>query len=88
MHGKYHRQSDVKQSTSPNRINNYIIKHDEAKKIIAVDYRNLPQSTRKEKKYYEIARKRDHRQKKRQLYNLLDCISRGETPANKWMAIC
>lgn len=88
MHGKYHRQSDVKQSTSPNRIINYIIKHDEAKKIIAVDYRNLPQSTRKEKKYYEIARKRDHRQKKRQLYNLLDCISRGETPANKWMAIC
>ena len=66
----------------------YIIKHDEAKKIIADDYRKLPQNTRKEKKYYEIARKRDHRQKRRQLYNLLDCISRGETPANKWVAIC
>ena len=70
------------------RLGKYIIKHDEAKKIIADDYRKLPQNTRKEKKYYEIARKRDHRQKRRQLYNLLDCISRGETPANKWVAIC
>ena len=51
-------------------------------------HHQLPQNTRKEKKYYEIARKRDHRQKRRQLYNLLDCISRGETPANKWVAIC
>ena len=88
MHGKYHHQVDVKLSTSPNSIIPYIIKHDEAKKIIADDYRKLPQNTRKEKKYYEIARKRDHRQKRRQLYNLLDCISRGETPANKWVAIC
>ena len=87
-HGKYHHQVDVKLSTSPNSIIQYIIKHDEAKKIIADDYRKLPQNTRKEKKYYEIARKRDHRQKRRQLYNLLDCISRGETPANKWVAIC
>ena len=88
MHGKYHHQVDVKLSTSPNSIIQYIIKHDEAKKIIAIDYRKLPQNTRKEKKYYEIARKRDNRQKRRQLYNLLDCISRGETLANKWVAIC
>lgn len=88
MHGKYHHQSDVKLSASPNSIIQYIVKHDEAKKIIADDYRKLPQKTRREKKYYEIARKRDHRQKRRQLYNLLDCISRGETPANKWVAIC
>ena len=88
MHGKYHHQADVKLSTSPNSIITYIIKHDEAKKIIAVDYRNLPQNSRKEKKYYNIAKKRDHRQKRRQLSNLLDCISRGETPANKWVAIC
>ena len=58
------------------------------KKIIEVDYRNLPQKTRKEKKYYEKARMRDGRRRKRQLYNLLDCISRGETPANKWVSIC
>ena len=87
-HGRFHHQSDVKLSTSPNRIIQYIIKHDEAKKIIADDYRKLPQSSRKEKKYYEIARRRDQRQKRRQLYSLLDCISRGETPANKWVAIC
>ena len=88
MHGKYHHQADVKLSTSPNSIITYIIKHDEAKKIIAVDYRNLPQNSKKEKKYYNMAKKRDHRQKRRQLSNLLDCISRGETPANKWVAIC
>ena len=64
---KHHRQSDVKQFTSPNSIIQYIIKHDEAKKIIAIDYRNLPRNTKKEKKYYEIARKRDHRQKHRRL---------------------
>ena len=87
-HGKFHHQSDVKLSTSPNRIIQYIIKHDEAKKIIADDYRKLPQKSRKEKKYYEIARRTDHRQKRRQLYDLLDSISRGETPANKWVAIC
>ena len=88
MHGRYHPQKDVKMSAAPNSIIQYIIKHDEAKKIIEVDYRNLPQKTRKEKKYYEKARMRDGRRKKRQLYNLLDCISRGETPANKWVSIC
>ena len=40
------------------------------------------------KKYYEKARMRDGRRRKRQLCNLLDCISRGETPANKWVSIC
>ena len=88
MRGKYHQQKDVKFSTSPNSIIHYIIKHDEAKKIIEDDYRKLPRSTRKEKKYYEKARNRDGRRKKRQLYSLLDCISRGETPAYKWVSIC
>ena len=88
MHGRYHQQKDVKLSASPNSIIHYIVKHDEAKKIIEVDYRKLPQNTRKEKKYYEKARNREGRRKKRQLYNLLDCISRGETPAYKWVSIC
>ena len=88
MHGRYHQQKDVKLSASPNSILHYIVKHDEAMKIIEVDYRKLPQNTRKEKKYYEKARNREGRRKKRQLYNLLDCISRGETPAYKWVSIC
>ncbi len=87
MHGKYHHQKDVKPTASPGSIIQYIIKHDEAKKIIADDYRKLPQNTRREKKYYQIARNRNERQKRRQLYGLLDCISRGETPASKWVSI-
>lgn len=88
MHGKYHQQKDVKPTASPNSIIQYIIKHDEAKKIIAEDYRKLPQNTKREKKYYKIARNRNERQKRRQLYGLLDCISRGEMPAAKWVSIC
>ena len=88
MHGRYHLQRDVKISAAPNSIIRYIVKHDEAKKIIAVDYRKLPQKTRREKKYYEKARNRDGRRKRRQLCDLLDCISRGETPAYKWVPIC
>lgn len=87
IHGKYHHQKDVKPTASPGSIIQYIIKHDEAKKIIADDYRKLPQNTRREKKYYQIARNRNERQKRRQLYGLLDCISRGETPASKWVSI-
>ena len=87
MHGKYHHQKDVKPTASPGSIIQYIIKHDEAKKIIADDYRKLPQNSRREKKYYQIARNRNERQKRRQLYGLLDCISRGETPASKWVSI-
>ena len=88
IHGAFHRQSDLNPSASPNQILRYIIKHDEAKKIIADDYRKLPQKSRREKKYYEIAKRRDRRQKGRRLNMLLDSLSRGETPESKWVSIC
>lgn len=88
IRGTFHRQNDVKPSSSPNQLIRYILKHDEAMKIIADDYRKLPQHTRKEKKYYEIAKRRDRRQKGRRVNRLLDSLSRGETPASKWVSIC
>ena len=87
IHSTFHRQNDVRPSSSPNQLIRYILKHDEAMKIIADDYRKLPQNTRKEKKYYEIAKRRDRRQKGRRVNMLLDSLSRGETPASKWVSI-
>ena len=87
IHGAYHRQSDVQPASSPLTLINYITKHDKAKKIIAVDYRKLPKGTQREKEYYRRAKKKDERKKKKRVYELLDCVSRGETPASMWVSL-
>ncbi|MDO4961491.1 MAG: hypothetical protein Q4E57_06525 [Eubacteriales bacterium] len=57
----YHRQMDSFKHHSILAACQYIIKHDAAKKIIAMDYRKLPQRTRKEKKYYKKAERKERR---------------------------
>ena len=39
----------------------YIVKHDAAKKVEQIDYKNLPQRTKKQKKYYRQAENRARR---------------------------
>lgn len=61
-YGNFHRQHDAKQTDSLMKLIYYVINHDKAKKIIAEDYRKLPQRTRRERKYYRIARNRNRKQ--------------------------
>lgn len=56
--GLFHRQGDVPATYSLDKIVNYIIAHDRAKEIITEDYRKLPRQTKKQKKYYAKAQKR------------------------------
>lgn len=66
----YHVQADVSGKQSPYKHIQYIVKHDEAKKIERVDYKNLPQKTKKQKKYYRQAENRAKRNSVRRVLDL------------------
>ena len=71
----YHRQRD--HFAFPNLISaaKYIIQHDEAKKIISTrGYRNLPHSTKKQKKYYNQAERRTRCEESRRIMDLFKLI--------------
>lgn len=56
----YHRQGDAPIHHSVLETCRYIVKHDEAKKILSMgSYRDLPRSTGKQKQYYYSARKKE-----------------------------
>ena len=74
----YHVQADVPKNQSPYKHLKYIVKHDEAKKIEAVDYRNLPQKTKQEKKYYRQAQNRDKRKSVDRVLNLFSQLEEKE----------
>ena len=69
-HGEFHRQSDVKLTTSLDKIVNYIVSHDKAKVTIMDDYRKLPRNTKKQKKYYQAAARKKSKQDKRRVFDL------------------
>ena len=63
--GMYHRQTDVKPTNSLHQLINYITEHDKAKLIIMDDYRKLPKTTARQRKYYRQAeRKAKSRERK------------------------
>lgn len=64
----YHIQKDVPQKNSPYKHLQYIVKHDVAKKIEQINYKNLPQNTKREKKYYRQAKNRHRRQSVSNVY--------------------
>lgn len=76
--GRFHRQTDVKATGSMENIVNYIVAHDRAKVIIMDDYRKLPKSSKKQKKYFEAAKKRDKRKAARRVDNLFAMIEQQE----------
>ena len=66
----YHVQGDVPRHQSPYKHIQYIVKHDEAKKVEQIDYKNLPQRTKKQKKYYRQAENRAKRKSVRRVLDL------------------
>ena len=54
----YHRQTDVKPTNSLHQLINYITEHDKAKLIIMDDYRKLPKTTARQRKYYRQAERK------------------------------
>lgn len=75
--GAYHRQRDVPFSKSIERYLVYISKHDAARKIEMIDYRLLPNRTKKEKRYFASARARSNRRSQRRLDELFAMIEQG-----------
>lgn len=72
----YHVQADVSGKQSPYKHIQYIAKHDEAKKIEQVDYKKLPQRTKKQKKYYRQA---ENRAKRKSVRRVLDLFAELES---------
>lgn len=75
IHGSFHRQQDVKGTHSLEKILNYVKEHDKAKVIMDEDWRKLPTRTKKQKKYYKAAERRD---KKRQVRNVFSLFAQLE----------
>lgn len=67
----YHVQKDVPRNQSPLKHLQYIAKHDAAKKIERIDYRKLPQKTKKQKKYYRQAKNRAIRKSANRVIEIL-----------------
>lgn len=75
-HEAFHRQSDVKPTYSLNEILTYVEKHDKAMRIIADDYRKLPQQTKQQKKYYRQAKRRSERMQVRRVFDIFAALER------------
>ncbi len=85
--GKYHRQRDIKETESLERLMSYISKHDKAKAVIMDDYKKLPQTTKAQKKYYRQAKNRAHRSAVRRVDYLFSLLESND-PGLKQMAFC
>lgn len=85
--GDFHRQKDLKATYSLIEIINYVVEHDKAKAIIAVDYRKLPKQTKKQKLYYKQAANRIKRQSMRRVDSIFDMLEK-KTPGFKELAFC
>lgn len=72
--GQFHRQKDCAPATSLNKIIFYIAKHDKAKQIIKDDYKKLPKSTKRERKYYNHAKQKMKKRESRDKMYRLDQI--------------
>ena len=72
--GRFHRQTELKLTDSFVKVINFIIEHDKAKHIIMDDYRKLPRHTKKQKKYYRYAEKREKQRAMKRLDELFEQI--------------
>ena len=75
----YHVQMDVPVNQTPYKHLQYIVKHDMAKKVEQINYKNLPQRTKKQKKYYRQAENRARRNSVKRVFNLFaELEAKGE----------
>lgn len=72
--GGYHRQWDVETAKSIMDYLQYIQKHDTYKPIMLSDYHQLPRDSKEQKKYYNVARRRDKRRSARRVDMLFAMI--------------
>lgn len=76
--GKYHRQADLGVTKSLGRVIKYIVDHDRAKAIMQDDYRNLPQTTKRQKMYYNRVKKKEKDKSIRRTDYLLQQLENGD----------
>jgi len=76
--GAYHRQADMAYSGNIMKYLNYIQKHDDFKKKMPEDIRQMPTSTKKQKAHYKSAVRREERKAAKRLDSLFLMIERKE----------
>ena len=74
----YHVQRDVVKNQSPYNHLEYIVRHDEAKKLMQISYKKLPKVTKQQKKYYRQAENREKRNSIRRVWNLFAELEAGK----------
>ena len=74
----YHVQRDVAKNQSPYNHLEYILRHDEAKKLMQVSYKKLPKVTKQQKKYYRQAENREKRNSIKRVWNLFAKLEEGK----------
>lgn len=84
IQGEFHRQSDVKATESMEKIVEYITAHDRAKVIIMDDYRKLPKNSKKQKKYYKAAERRERRNSLRRLDSIFLALEQSQEEMKKY----
>lgn len=72
MRRMFHRQTDMQPTSSVAKIAVYIQKHDENYKRTDGDYHKMPRTSKKQKKYYQQAKKRARNKSVRNVYKILD----------------
>lgn len=85
--GAFHRQLDVKATESMEKIVDYIVAHDRAKITIMDDYRKLPRRTKKQRKYYKAAERREKKKAIRRLDSLFASIEQSNAGMKQY-SIC
>ena len=74
----YHVQRDVAKNQSPYYHLEYILRHDEAKKLMQVSYKKLPKVTKQQKKYYRQAENREKRNSIKRVWKLFAELESGK----------
>lgn len=83
----YHCQSDVKATSSFEKMIRYIVEHDKAKIIIMDDYRKLPQKTKRQKKYYRQAKRKNRTRQKLKMDAIFASLE-SRNPELKQYSMC
>lgn len=71
---KYHDQSDIRCNTITGYMS-YVVKHDEWRRVISGEYKDLPQRTKKQKDLYNRTKKRARRRDIGRVLNLIEQLS-------------
>lgn len=74
----YHRQKDMESAESIMEYLQYIQKHDKYKPSMNTDYRKLPRDTKRQKVYYNAAKKREKKRSAKRVERLFSLIEQQE----------